>query len=65
MIWKHAFQFKDQHITHSIAFNFDIFDSLIKTLSPNCKMHISFGINIMDHAELSNDMKSQVFYAII
>jgi hypothetical protein len=41
------------------------FDSLIKTVSSNCKMHNSYGINIMDHAELSNDMKSQIFYATI
>jgi hypothetical protein len=47
------------------ALSFDNFDSLVKTLSSNSKMHANYVINIMDHVGLSNDVESQVFHVII
>jgi hypothetical protein len=62
MIWKLLLRLKNQHVTCSSALNFD---SLIKTLSSNSKMHANYKINIVDHVGLSNDAESQTFYAII
>jgi hypothetical protein len=65
MIWKLLLQLKNQHVTCNSALSFDSFDSLIKTLLSNSKMHANYKINIVDHVGLSNDAENQVFYAII
>jgi hypothetical protein len=62
MIWKPLLQLKNQHVTCSSALSFD---SLIKTVLSNSKMHANHKINIVDHVGLSNYGESQVFYAII
>jgi hypothetical protein len=65
MIHKPLFELKNQHVTCGSALSFDSFDSLIKTLLNNYKMHANYKINIVDHVGLSNDAESQVLYAII
>jgi hypothetical protein len=61
MIWKPLLQLKNQLVTCSSALSFD---SLIKTLLSNSKMHANYKSNIVDHVGLSNDAESQVYATI-